>query len=333
MYSDKTTELLKKLCSTDSPSGREKKIGEVIKSEAERLGYDVKEDALGSIIARKPGDGKKIMLDAHMDEIGVIASYADENGFIRFGAVGGLYTRELVRRRVRFQNGTIGVIGSEEEEFNKKPQLGKLYIDIGAQDREAAEKYVKTGDMAVFDGEFYVNGDTVISKALDNRAGCCILLSVMEMIAEKDTKNDLYFVFSTQEEVGLRGAKTAAFSIMPDYAIAVDVTDTGDTPECPPMAVKLGDGAAVKIMDRSVMCDAEVIDILTGIADKKGIKYQREIMTDGGTNTGAIALTGAGVKAGAVSLPVRYIHSPSELAKLSDIEECIKLIEEVCLSV
>lgn len=333
MYSDKTTELLKKLCSTDSPSGREKKIGEVIKSEAERLGYDVKEDALGSIIARKPGDGKKIMLDAHMDEIGVIASYADENGFIRFGAVGGLYTRELVRRRVRFQNGTIGVIGSEEEEFNKKPQLGKLYIDIGAQDRESAEKFVKTGDMAVFDGEFYVNGDTVISKALDNRAGCCILLSVMEMIAEKDTKNDLYFVFSTQEEVGLRGAKTAAFSIMPDYAIAVDVTDTGDTPECPPMAVKLGDGAAVKIMDRSVMCDAEVIDILTGIADKKGIKYQREIMTDGGTNTGAIALTGAGVKAGAVSLPVRYIHSPSELAKLSDIEECIKLIEEVCLSV
>lgn len=333
MYSDKTTELLKKLCSTDSPSGRENKIREVIRSEAERLGYAVKEDALGSLIVRKPGDGKKIMLDAHMDEIGVIASYADENGFIRFGAVGGLYTRELVRRRVRFQNGTIGVIGSEEEEFNKKPQLGKLYIDIGANDRESAEKLVKTGDMAVFDGEFYVNGDTVISKALDNRAGCCVLLRVMEMIAGKDTENDLYFVFSTQEEVGLRGAKTAAFSIMPDYAIAVDVTDTGDTPECPPMAVKLGDGAAVKIMDRSVMCDTQVIDLLTGIAEKKGIKYQREIMTDGGTNTGAIALTGAGVKAGAVSLPVRYIHSPSELAKLSDVEECIKLIEEVCLSV
>ncbi len=333
MYSDKTTELLKKLCSTDSPSGRENKIREVIRSEAERLGYAVKEDALGSLIVRKPGDGKKIMLDAHMDEIGVIASYADENGFIRFGAVGGLYTRELVRRRVRFQNGTIGVIGSEEEEFNKKPQLGKLYIDIGANDRKSAEKLVKTGDMAVFDGEFYVNGDTVISKALDNRAGCCILLRVMEMIAGKDTENDLYFVFSTQEEVGLRGAKTAAFSIMPDYAIAVDVTDTGDTPECPPMAVKLGDGAAVKIMDRSVMCDTQVIDLLTGIAEKKGIKYQREIMTDGGTNTGAIALTGAGVKAGAVSLPVRYIHSPSELAKLSDVEECIKLIEEVCLSV
>lgn len=333
MYSDKTTELLKKLCSTDSPSGREDKIREVIRSEAERLGYAVKEDALGSLIVRKPGDGKKIMLDAHMDEIGVIASYADENGFIRFGAVGGLYTRELVRRRVRFQNGTIGVIGSEEEEFNKKPQLGKLYIDIGANDRESAEKLVKTGDMAVFDGEFYLNGDTVISKALDNRAGCCILLRVMEMIAGKYTENDLYFVFSTQEEVGLRGAKTAAFSIMPDYAIAVDVTDTGDTPECPPMAVKLGDGAAVKIMDRSVMCDTQVIDLLTGIAEKKGIKYQREIMTDGGTDTGAIALTGAGVKAGAVSLPVRYIHSPSELAKLSDVEECIKLIEEVCLSV
>ncbi len=328
MRSDKTLNLLKKLTEADAPSGRECAVSDMIRAEAEKLGFEVSADALGSVIAHRQGNGPKLMFDAHMDEIGVIASYADENGFIRFGAVGGLYTRELAKRRVRFLNGTVGVIGSEEEEFNKDPKLSKLYIDIGAKDKAEAEKMVKTGDMAVFDGSFCESGGTVISKALDNRAGCCVLLRAMELIEESE--NDLYFVFSTQEEVGLRGAKTAAFSVMPDYAVAVDVTDTGDTPECPPMDVKLGGGAAIKIMDRSVMCDETVIEKLIDAAERNGIKYQREIMADGGTDTGAIALTGAGVRAGAVSLPVRYIHSPSELAKTEDIEACVKLIAAVC---
>ncbi len=330
MRSEETIRLLKLLTEADSPSGREGGAASVIKREAEKLGYDVRSDAMGNIIAHKPGEGAKLMLDAHMDEIGIIASFADENGFIRFGAVGGLCTRDLAGRRVRFGNGTIGVIGSEEEEFNKKPRISKLYIDIGAKDRAAAEKAVKTGDTAVFDGGFYSNGDIVISKALDDRAGCCILLRAMETAAKSE--NDLYFVFSTQEEVGLRGAKTAAFSIMPDYAIAVDVTDTGDTPSCRPMDVKLGGGAAVKIMDSSVMCDVRVIAALTDIAEREGVRYQREIMTDGGTDTGAIALTGAGVRAGAVSLPLRYMHSPSEMASIGDIEECIKLTAAACMA-
>lgn len=321
--------LLKKLTECDAPSGREESIRKMIKAEAESLGYEVSEDALGSVIAHKPGSGKKLMLDAHMDEIGVIAAYTDDNGFIRFGSVGGLYIKELQHRRVRFANGTVGVIGSEEADFNKKAEISKLFIDIGAKDKKAAEKLVKTGDTAVFDGEFVKRGDTVISKALDNRAGCYILLKAMEAVRESE--NDLYFVFSTQEEVGLRGAKTAAFGIMPDYAIAVDVTDTGDTPSCPVMDVKMGGGAAIKAMDRSVMCDVRVINPLKSLAEENGIQYQIEIMTDGGTDAGAIALTGGGVKAGGISLPTRYVHSPSEMASVKDIKECIRLVTAACI--
>lgn len=320
--------LLKRLTEADAPSGRESAVRKIIKSECEILGFDVKVDALGSVIAHKKGEGKKILFDAHMDEIGVIASYVDKEGFIRFGAVGGLYTKELQRRRVRFENGVVGVIGSEDEAFNEKAELSKLYIDIGAKDKAAAEKLVKTGDIAVFEGEYYQKGDVIISKALDNRTGCYVLLKAMAEL--KDSKNDLYFVFSTQEEVGLRGARTAAYGIMPDYAVAVDVTDTGDTPSCPVMAVEMGKGAAIKVMDHSVMCDVRVTDTLRKLAGSNKIAYQSEIMTDGGTDAGAIALTGGGVRAGGISIPTRYIHSPSEMASKKDINACIALVKAAC---
>ena len=320
--------LLKRLTEADAPSGREGEIQNIIITEAQKLGYEVSEDALGSIIAHRPGKGKKLMLDAHIDEIGIIATYIDDNGFIRFGAVGGLYIKELHKRRVRFENGTIGVIGAEEKSFDEKAEISKLYVDIGAKNKREAEKHVKPGDTAVFDGEFRKQGSTIISKALDDRAGCYILLKAMEQI--KNSDNDLYFVFSTQEEVGLRGAKTAAFGIMPDYAIAVDVTDTGDTPSCEVMDVKLGGGAAIKVMDRSVMCDINVVRVLRKLAESGKIPHQTEIMADGGTDAGAIALTGSGVRAGGISLPVRYVHSPSELASADDIKACVKLVKAAC---
>lgn len=320
--------LLKRLVEADAPSGREAAVSGIIIEEAERLGFETRRDALGSVIAHRPGGGKRLLLDAHMDEIGVIASFIDDKGFIRFGAVGGLYTKELPGRRVRFANGAVGVIGSEEKAFGEKPEISKLYIDIGAPNRAAAQRLVNVGDMAVFDGGFYRRGDTVISKALDDRAGCYVLLKVMEELGESD--NDLYFVFSVQEEVGLRGAKTAAFGIMPDYAIALDVTDTGDTPEAPVMAVKLGGGAAVKVMDRSVMCDIRVTAALRKLAEANGIPCQSEIMTDGGTDAGAIALTGGGVRAGGISIPARCIHSPSEMVSRKDLRACIDLAKAAC---
>ncbi|MCC8169349.1 MAG: M42 family metallopeptidase [Oscillospiraceae bacterium] len=322
--------LLEKLTQTDSPSGSERKVREIIGNEIKKYCDEITVDALGNLIAHKSGNGRKIMFAAHIDEIGVIASFIDENGFIRFGSVGGLEIKALVNRRVMFENGTMGVIGSEEEGFSKKAEISKLYIDIGAKNKKEAEKKVSVGDTAVFVGGFYKSGDIVVSKALDNRAGCYALIEAMKEI--KDAKNDLYFVFTVQEEVGLRGAGAASFGIEPDFAVAVDVTDTGDTPDAPNMAVSLGKGAAVKVMDRSVMCDSDVRLHMVETAKTNKIPYQLEIMTDGGTDAGAIHKTKSGIKTGGISIPTRYIHSPSEMASVSDIKVCIKLISALAQS-
>lgn len=315
--------LLEKLTQTDGVSGNERAVGAVIYEEAEKYCDEISIDAIGNIIAHKKGKGKRVMLAAHMDEIGIVVTYIDDKGFLRFSAVGGLTVKELVARRVRFSNGVIGVIGCEEEEFHKKAAMDKLYIDIGARSREDAEKSVKIGDTAAFAGEYYENGSIVVSKALDNRTGCYILLEVLKKL--KKNKNDLYFVFTAQEEVGLRGAKVSAYSINPEFAIAVDVTEVGDTPAAPKISVRLGGGAAIKVKDRSVLCDIDVREAMIAAAKKLKIAYQLEIMNDGGTDAGAIHLSRGGVKTGGISLPVRYIHSPSETASAEDIDACIKL--------
>ena len=315
-------ELLNKLTQADGASGNEGAVREIIKREAADLCDEIYTDSMGNLIAHKKGNGKRIMFAAHTDEIGIIVTHTDENGFIRFRNLGGLYVKQLVGRRVRFADGTIGVIGCEEEAYNKKPSYDSLYIDIGN-----SPKKIQTGDTAVFTGEWYCDGETVISKALDNRTGCYMLIKAM--LEVKESKNDLYFVFTSQEEVGLRGARTAAFSIEPDYAVAVDVTDTGDTPDAPVMEISLGKGAAVKIMDKTILCDADVRAHMIETAKKHGIPYQLEIMNVGGTDAGAIHLTRAGVKTGGISLPVRYVHTPSEMAKVCDMNACIKLIAAI----
>ena len=316
--------ILKEMTQINSPSGNEDEIREYILSKISDLCDEVSVDAMGNVIAHKRGEGKKVMFAAHMDEIGVMATSADDKGFISFSPVGGLNLRNLVNLRVHFTNGTVGVIGAREEAFKEKPSMDKLYIDVGAKNKAEAEKKVTVGDCAAFEGGFIRNGGTVISKALDNRAGCAVIMKAMSKI--KDSKNDLYFVFTVQEEVGLRGAKTASFSVEPDIAVAVDVTDTGDTPDSPAMAVEMGGGAAIKVMDRSIICDADVRVKMIETAKKNKIPYQLEVMTDGGTDAGAIHLTRAGVKTGGVSIPTRYIHSPSETASVDDINNCAELI-------
>lgn len=317
--------LLERLTQCTGVSGREEAVCEILKSEAEKFADEIYKDALGNLIVHKKGGGKKIMLCAHMDEIGVAVTYIDENGFLRFGAIGGLYIKRLLNRRVVFENGTVGVIDTEAD--NKELKLSKMYIDIGVSSRKEAEELVSVGDMAAFEGGYAQNGDRVISKALDNRAGCYALIRTLQRAGEE---NDLYFCFSVQEEVGLRGAKTAAYSVAPDYAIAVDVTDTGDTPECEKMAVRLGGGAAVKVMDRSVICHPEVRSALIELAKENKIPYQLEVMCDGGTDAGAIHSSRGGVKTGGVSIPTRYIHSPSETASLRDIDACVDLLCAFC---
>ncbi len=319
--------LLEELAQAHGVSGNEECVHGIIKKNVEDICDEVYTDTLGNLIAHKKGNGRKIMLAAHMDEIGIIVTYIDEKGFLRFNAVGGIDVKNIAFNKVRFENGTTGVIGRQEKNVSEKARISDFYIDIGAENREKAEEKVSIGDTAAFIGDTYINGDTVISKALDNRAGCFCLIEAMKKIKGN---NDICCVFTVQEEVGLRGAETAAYAVQPDIALAVDVTDTGDTPECEDIAVKLGKGAAVKIYDRSVICHKSVREGLIKTARENNIKYQLEVMTDGGTDAGAIHTSRSGVRTGGVSIPVRYVHSPSETASLSDIAACAELIAAFC---
>lgn len=313
------------------PSGREDAVREAIAAIAGEYIDDITTDALGNLICRKKGNGKKVLFAAHMDSIGVVATYIDEKGFIRFSQVGGLFKGDLINIVVRFANGTRGVISYEEKTPFKDLTLNNLFIDIGAKDRADAEKQVQVGDFAVFEAPRFEQNGVLCGPYLDNRIGCVTLLRAMEQVGETD--NDLYFVFTAQEEVGLRGAGAAAFAVEPDVAIAVDVTDTGDLPERKtPMAVDMGKGPAIKVMDRSVICTPAVCAALEQAAHDCGVVTQREILQCGGTDTAALQKARAGVQAGAVSIPTRYIHSPSEMCAVDDVENAAKLLARFAAS-
>ena len=223
-------------------SGDESAIRAAIRQAAEPYADDITEDALGNLIVHQKGAGKKIMLAAHMDSVGVIVTHIEQNGFLRFGAIGGLEAKALYQTMVRFQNGTVGVIAVEESKEEKEFKLTDLYIDIGARDREEAKTMVMVGDTAAFSGALSGNGNRVMGPYLDNRAGCAVLLETMQQT--QHPTNDLYYVFTTQEEVGMRGAKPAAWAVDPEYALAVDVTCPDDQPGALHEATtKLGGGA------------------------------------------------------------------------------------------
>ena len=285
---------------------------------------------MGNLIAIRNGknktgsQAKKIMLAAHMDEIGIIATFIDDKGFIRFSNIGGVSAFNSLAQRVRFKNGTIGCISVEEKlEDYKNLKLDKMFIDIGCKNREEAEKLVKIGDAATFIGDFYVQGSCAISKAMDNRSGCAVLIELAKTLPKTD--NEIYFVFTTQEEVGQRGAKTAAFGIMPDCAIAIDVTLTGDTPQCKDREVKLGRGPAIKVKDSAYIAHPQIRRELEELAKRNSIPYTLELLDRGGSDPGAIQSTGNGVPCGGISIPCRYVHSPSEMVNLEDLRNCVKL--------
>lgn len=323
-------ELFEQVGSAFGPSGREDGVRETLAALAADYVDDISTDTLGNLICRKKGKGKKILLAAHMDSIGVAATYIDERGFIRFSQVGGLFKGDLINIQVRFANGTLGVISYEEKTPFKDLTLDQLFIDIGAESRAQAETMVQVGDFAVFHAPSFEQNGVICGPYVDNRIGCVTLLLALRQLAETD--NDLYFVFTAQEEVGLRGAGAAAFAIEPDIAVAVDVTDTGDLPERKaPMAVSLRSGPAIKVMDRSVICAPAVRDGLERAAHALDIPVQREILQVGGTDTAALQKSRAGVASGAVSIPTRYIHSPSELCAVRDVEQAAALLAKaVC---
>lgn len=315
--------LIRELVESYGPSGFETDVTDKIIALIKDYVDDFYVDTLGNLIAHKKGNGKTVMFSAHTDEIGVVITHIDKNGFLRFDRVGGLNTLTLLGNRVRFANGVIGVIGREKGTL-KDFAIDKMFIDIGAESREQAKEQVSIGDFAVFHREFTDLGNRVVAKSMDDRIGCVVLIEAIRKLNK--TNHDLYFVFSTQEEVGLRGARTAAYGIEPDLGIALDVTMTGDTPEAPRMDVSLGSGAAIKVKDSSLIAHPKVKELLIRLAEEKKIDYQLEVLPAGGTDAGAIHLTKEGVPSGTISIPCRYVHTVSEMVDVRDVKNCIDLV-------
>lgn len=318
------TNKIKEICQIFGPSSQEEQVSQYIINEIKDYADDYKTDALGNLIVHKKGNGPKIMLSAHMDQIGLMVNYIDDDGFLRFSTVGGFSPYVLESAKVRFENGTFGTVTCERlDNMAKDLALDKLYIDIGAMNREEAEKLVSVGDICIYAGETYVNGDIVISPYLDDRIGCLIQIETIKQI--KNPAYDIYFVFSVQEEVGLRGAKTAAYAIDPDYGISYDVTRSHDTPNCLKFPMKMGYGAAIKIKDNSLICHPKVVKQMVQVAKENNIKYQMEVLVGGGTDSGAIHLTKAGVPSGVISVATRNIHSCGETCRVGDVQAAVAL--------
>ncbi|HIV02759.1 MAG TPA: M42 family metallopeptidase [Candidatus Aphodoplasma excrementigallinarum] len=319
--------LLQELCDITAPSGHETALHELIQSEIKDCVDEITTDALGNLIAHKKGPGKRLMLAAHTDEIGLIVTYIEESGYIRVQNIGGVRPQYALAQRVRFLNGTVGVVFYDQGKEIEKLGINDLYVDIGAKNKEEAAKLVQIGDVAGFLGEFTEQNGCVISKSLDDRAGCYVLIEALKRV--KDTPNDVYAVFTAQEELGLRGATAGAYSVDPDLGIAIDVTDTGDMIGTTPMEVKLGGGAAIKIKDSRSISSPKAVGLLKSTAKAHGIPYQLEVLTRGGTDAGAIHLTRGGVASVTLSIPTRYIHSPGEMVCKDDLEACIDLLAAV----
>jgi len=320
--------LLKTLTETYGPSGYEDAVRKIVLKEIKSLADEVHVDALGNVIARKKPaknskDAKKIMLAAHMDEIGVIVSHVDKKGFARFTNIGGAFGRYTLGARIHFLNGAKGVVGYDKlEQMDAPVPLNKMYIDLGATSEKDCP--VRVGDVGAFERTYFEMGDRLVAKSMDDRTGVLTLIETLRGL--KSTPHDVYFAFTTQEEVGVRGAGPAAYGIDPDIAIAVDVTPTGDTPASLKMVMELGKGPCIKIRDVGHLSDPRVVDWMIQIAEKAKIPYQREVLLVGTTDAHAIQITRGGVMTGAMSIPVRYVHSASEIVDYNDLKNGVKLL-------
>jgi endoglucanase len=316
--------VIQKLAESHGPSGFEGPVREIIRELIKPLDGTV--DAMGNLLIRmgnKQKNGMKIMVAAHMDEIGVMISHIDDNGFARFSPIGGVYARNCVGSRVRFADGSIGVIGMEKQESaDRLPALEKFYIDTGASNRKGCK--VKVGEAANFDRPYSQTGSRLVAKAMDDRVGWAVMVEALKLIRE--TPHELLFVFSTQEEVGLRGATTAAYALDAEIGISVDVAPTGDTPRANHIALRLGDGPAIKVRDSGMISDPRLVKAMTQAAEKARIPYQLEVLEGGTTDARVMQISRAGMPAGCISIPCRYVHTPSEMVDYNDVENAVKLL-------
>jgi len=334
--------LLKKICEASGVSGYEKEIREIVIQEVTPLVDNVSIDNMGNVIAFKKGRAaKKVMIGAHMDEIGFIITHIDDNGFLRFTPLGGFDPKTLTAQRVivHGKKNVLGVMGTKPihvmsaEERGKVVPISNYFIDLGMTKKEV-EEIIKIGDVVSRERELVEMGNCVNCKSIDNRVSVFILIEVLREL--KETPYDVYAVFTVQEEVGLRGASAATLKIQPDFGFGLDTTIAFDVPGALPheMITRLGEGTAIKIMDSSAICDYRMIDFMKITANKHTIKWQPEILHAGGTDTAAIQkMTGGGSITGAISIPTRHIHQVIEMANKEDIQASIKLLKHCLLEI
>ena len=332
--------LLEKLCNAFGPSGCEKEVRELIKAEITPYADETYTDTMGNLFAKKYGKkhDKTVMLSCHTDEVGFIISGITKEGYLQFKTVGGIDTRVIISKKVVIGDNKIkGIIGikaihlTTKQERESVPKSHDLYIDIGAKDKEDAEKHIKLGDYATFDTVYQKLGNSSIkAKAIDDRAGCYILSKLIKETPLYDT----IFCFCVQEEVGLRGAKIASERINPDICLVVEATTCSDVSDVDDhlTVTKMNEGVAVSFMDRSTIVDEVYSKWLYNLGINNNIKVQYKKMVAGGNDAGAIHLANGGIKTASLSVPCRYLHSPVSVASLNDIDAaymlCKKFLEK-----
>ena len=329
-------DLLSKLISIRACPGREHNIAQIISDIMKPLADECSIDVVGNIICFIRGDGenkKKLLYAAHTDEVGMIVTKIDNNGFIRFTNNGFPNWMSTAFRDVVFESGAKGMVIAEPGSGTPEPQ--KMYVDIGARSRNEALKYVNVGD--TFSAEGYLvrlAGSTVAGRPIDNRIGCAVLISAAEKLKKSGKRpyNDIYFVFTAQEETALPavGGSVASFEIQPDIGIAVDVCATGDTPGAAPVETNVGGGTVVQIRDSTIVFDYKLVKDMIKACEDNGIFYQRLVTSAGGTDAVPMQKIGRGCRAGAIGIPMRYLHTSAELCDLSDAESCVSLVLALC---
>jgi endoglucanase len=332
-------ELLAKLTEAHGIASREDQIRDIVKEELKDL-CDIKVDTMGNVICHRApsggGEGKKLMLAAHMDEIGFMVRYVEDSGFLRLQPVGGWDPRQMASQRVfvHTQEGPLpGVLMQStkpkhllsEAEAKKPPTTDDYFVDLGLKG-EAVKEKVRQGDMVTMNRTLQQTGDCLTNKSMDDRV--CVFAMIEAVKAAKSHEVDLFAVATVQEEVGLRGAMASGYSVKPDIAVALDITLANDIPGISGEhhITKLGEGTAIKIMDSSLICHPKVVEHFRQIADKEGIKHQMEILSRGGTDAGAIQRQHGGIPAITLSIPTRYVHTVNETVHKDDVQATIDLL-------
>lgn len=328
-------ELLAEICEAAGAPGFEQRIREIVIREVTPLVDEVRLDNMGNVTAIKKGkESKKVMIGAHMDEIGFIVTHIDDNGFLRFHTLGGFDPKTLTAQRVivHGKKDLVGVMGSKPihvmtpEERTKSPKTTDYFIDMGMPKKEV-EKFIQIGNPITRERKLIEMGNCVNCKSIDNRVSVFILIEALREL--KETPYDVYGVFTVQEEVGIRGANVSTQEIQPDFGFGLDTTIAYDVPGAAPheKITELGKGTAIKVMDSSTICDYRMVEYMKQIAKNNNIKHQLEILTGGGTDTAGIQrFTAGGSIAGAVSIPTRHIHQVIEMADKDDIRSSIDLL-------